>query len=151
MIMKMTLVRKAWSAAPRILAAASALVLTVAAVFYTPIVLGLGQHGYGLGIRTNVLLVVLVISAASTWLPVAGRGGRGVRLVTSVTCGFNLVWIFSVVGIPVVTASLLGAIVAIVPGPRRFAAVLVGVAALGLGLGLLMFRLTEPPGERLFG
>jgi hypothetical protein len=151
MITGMTLIRKAWAAAPRILAGASALVLTAAAVFYTPIVLGLGQQGYGMGIRTNVLLVVLAISAASTWLPVAGRGGRGIRVITSVTCGFNLVWIFSVVGIPVVTASVLGAIVAIVPGPRRFGAVLIGVAAIGLGLGLLMFRLTEPPGERLFG
>jgi hypothetical protein len=57
MIRGMTLARKAWSAAPRILAGASALVLTVAAVFYTPIVLGLGQQGYGMGIRTNGLLV----------------------------------------------------------------------------------------------
>jgi hypothetical protein len=151
MIAGMGLVRRVWSAAPRVLAGLSALVLTTAAIFYTPIVMGLGRQGNGMGIRTMVLLVVLVISAASTWLPLAGRGGRGVRVITSATCGFNLVWIVSVVGIPVVTASLLGAVVAIVPGPRRFSAVLIAVVAIGFGLALLLLRLTEPPGELISG
>jgi hypothetical protein len=151
MIAGMGLVRRAWSAAPRVLAGLSALVLTTAAVFYTPIVMGLGQQGNGIETRTAVLLAVLVISAASTWLPLAGRGGRGVRVITSATCGFNLVWIVSVVGIPVVTASLLGAVVAVAPGPRRFSAVLIAVVAIGFGLGLLLLRLTEPPGEHIFG
>jgi hypothetical protein len=139
------------NATPRILAGASALVLTAAAVFYAPIVMGLDRQSNGIENRTAVLLAVLVISAASTWLPLAGRGGRGVRVITSATCGFNLVWIVSVVGIPVVTASLLGAVVAVAPGPRRFSAVLIAVVAIGFGLGLLLLRLTEPPGEHIFG
>jgi hypothetical protein len=151
MMAGMGLVRRAWSGAPRVLAGLSALVLTTAAVFYTPIVMGLGRQGNGIETRTAVLLAVLVISAASTWLPLAGRGGRGVRVITSAACGFNLVWIISVVGIPVVMASLLGAVVAVAPGPRRFGAVLIAAVAIGFGLGLLLLRLTEPPGEHIFG
>jgi hypothetical protein len=139
------------NAAPRILAGASALVLTAAAVFYAPIAMNVGQPANGIDTRTAVLFAVLVISAASTWLLAAGRGSRGVRAAASVSCGFNLVWFVSFVGLPVVLASLLGAVVAAVPGPRRFSGVLIAVAVSGFGLGLLMLRLTEPAGEHIFG
>jgi hypothetical protein len=139
------------NATPRILAGASALVLTAAAVFYAPIAMNVGQPANGIDTRTAVLFAVLVISAASTWLLAAGRGSRGVRAAASVSCGFNLVWFVSFVGLPVVLASLLGAVIAAVPGPRRFSGVLIAVVAIGFGLGLLLLRLTEPPGEHIFG
>lgn len=148
-----SLLRNARSAAPRILAGASALVLTAVAVLYATIVTDTsqGQQGQRMATRTQLLLAVLVISAASTWLLAARPPSRAVRIATTVSCGFNLIWIVSVVGLPVVVASLLGALVATVPGPRRLSAILIAVAATGFGLGLVVLRLTQPPGEHIFG
>jgi hypothetical protein len=35
--------------------------------------------------------------------------------------------------------------------PRRFAVAVVSVAVAGFCLGLVLLRLTEPPGEHIFG
>ncbi|MEP6752399.1 MAG: hypothetical protein ABI959_06600 [Candidatus Dormiibacterota bacterium] len=73
------------------------------------------------------------------------------RLVTAATAGFNLIWIFSFAGVPVVLASILGVLVAAVGVPRRILATVVAVAAVAFSLGLILLRVTEPPGEHIFG
>jgi hypothetical protein len=153
MITGMGMLRKATSAVPRILAGASALVLTAVAVLYAPVVIGgsQGQQGQAMATRSQVILAVLVISAASTWLLATRPASRAARIATNASGGFNLIWIFSFVGLPVVLASLLGALVATVPGPRRLIAILIAATAIGFGLGLVVLRLTQPPGEHIFG
>jgi hypothetical protein len=149
----MALVRKAWNSGPRIVAGFAALVLTAAAVFYASIALNASQGGQGQGmaLRAQLLLAVLVVSAAANWLLATRPSNRVVRVAANLSGGFNLVWSFSFIGLRVVVASLLGAAVATIPGPRRLGAILIGVAAAGFALGLLMFRLTQPPGEHIFG
>jgi hypothetical protein len=147
----MALPQKARSAARAVLAAASALVLTAAAFLYTPVALEASQQGPGMAIRTRLIVAVLMLSALSNWMQAVRPKKRIVQLAINASSGFNLIWIFSFVGPPVVLASLLGAALATVPAPRRFILILIGVAAAGLGLGLLLLRLTEPPGEHIFG
>jgi hypothetical protein len=65
--------------------------------------------------------------------------------------GFNGIWMFSFVGVPVVVASLMAIVVSAVGVPRRLAAAIVSLALVGFGVGLVVLRLTEPPGEHIFG
>lgn len=132
---------------PKGLAIVSAVALAAAAILYAPIVTGPSQ-GTRMEIRTTLILGVLVVSAASTSL-IAARGHDFVRVVASLSNGFNLVWIFSFVGPPVVIAALMGIAAAVTVRPRRL--VLLFLPICGAVLGALMLRLTEPPGERLFG
>ena len=104
-----------------------------------------------MAVRTHVLWAVLVISAAATWIFVFRPGNRLSRFVIGFVSGFNCIWIVSFVGLPVVAASLVAVSVAAVPSSRRWIPVLLALAVFGLGLGLVMLRLTEPPGEHIFG
>ena len=128
----------------------AAIVLTAAAILYAPIVLST-QSSTGMDLRTHLLLVVVVISAAATWILTISPNRRAARFVSSAAGGFNGIWIFSGIGLPVVVASLIAIFVAAVGMPRRIAAVVVALALVGLGLGLLVVRLTQPPGEHIFG
>lgn len=143
--------RKAVSGAPRFLAGASAVILTGAALLYAPIPFDAAVQGPGMVIRTQLILAAVIVSAISTWILAIRPESQVVRLATSASSGFNLVWIFSFVGLPVVLASLLGIAVATVPVPRRLVLALIAVAVAGFALGLLMMRLTQPPGEHIFG
>ena len=60
-------------------------------------------------------------------------------------------WIFSFVGLPVVVVSLMAIFVSAVGVPRRLAAAVGALAVVGFGVGLVVLRLTEPPGEHIFG
>jgi len=102
-------------------------------------------------LRIWLLLAFVIVSAVSMWMLVVGRESLAVRLAINLSCGFNLIWIFSFVGPPVVVASVLAAGLATVPAPRRLLPILIGVAAAGLCAGLLVLRFTEPPGEHIFG
>ena len=62
-------------------------------------------------------------------------------MATNLSCGFNLIWIFSYVGPPVVVASVLAAGLATVPAPRRLLPILMGAAVAGLCFGLLALRI----------
>lgn len=132
---------------PKGLAIVSVVALAAAAILYAPIATGPSQ-GTGMEIRTTLIFGVLVVSAASMSL-IAARGHDFVRAVASLSNGFNLVWIFSFVGPPVVIAALMGIAAAVTVKPRRL--VLLFLPICGAVLGALMLRLTEPPGERLFG
>ena len=136
---------------PRVLAGAAAAVLTVAALLYVPIALASAAQGPAMVVRTRFVLVVLILSAISTWLLAIRPKGLVGRFATNASTGFNLIWIFSFPGLPIVSASLLAAGVATVAGPRRLIPELIASAFIGLGLGLLLLMLTEPPGEHLFG
>lgn len=100
---------------------------------------------------THLVLAVVVVSAAATWMLAIRPHGRIPRLVSSVAGGFNCIWIFSFVGLPVVVASLIAIFVSAVGVPRRLAAAVVALAVVGFGVGLVALRLTEPPGEHIFG
>ncbi|HEY8864181.1 MAG TPA: hypothetical protein VIO37_08420 [Candidatus Dormibacteraeota bacterium] len=141
--------QKGRSAAPRVLAALAALVLSAVAFVYTPIVVTTTSQGSG--IRIWLLLALVIVSALSTWMLVVGRENLVVRLAINFSCGFNLIWIFSFIGPPVVVASVLAAGLATVPAPRRLLPVLIGAAVAGLALGLIVLIVTQPPGERIFG
>jgi hypothetical protein len=132
------------------LAGASAVVLTGAALLYAPIPFDAALQGPGMVIRTQLVLAVVIVSAIATWMLAMRPENQVVRLATSASSGFNLVWIFSFVGLSVVLSSMLGIAVATVPGPRRLGLALVAVAVAGFALGLLMMRLTQPPGEHIF-
>jgi presenilin-like A22 family membrane protease len=134
----------------RLASGLAALVLTAAAVLYEPIALS-SQSSAGMDLRTHLLLVVVVISATGTWILTIRPNRRASRFVSSVAGGFNGVWIFSGIGLPVVVASLIAIFVAAIGLPRRVAAVVVALALVGLGLGLIAVRLTQPPGEHIFG
>jgi hypothetical protein len=140
---------KARSATPRILAGLAATILTATAFIYTPIAVAVSPSIFA--IRVWLLLASVIVSAVSTWMLVVGRESSLIRIAINVSCGFNLVWIFSFVGPPVVGASVLAAGLATVPAPRRLIPVLIGVAVAGLCLGLLVLRSTQPPGEHIFG
>jgi hypothetical protein len=127
---------KARAAAPRVLAGVAALVLTGATFIYTPI----ASQGTSTGLRIWLLLAVMAISAVSTWMLVVGRQDLPIRLLINLSCGFNLVWIFSAVGPPVVVASVVAAGLATIPAPRSLLPALIGVAAGGLCLGLVALR-----------
>lgn len=143
--------QKAQRTVPRVLAGAAAAVLTVAAFLYVPIALASAAQGPAMAVRTRLVLVVLILSATSTWLLAIRPTGPVGRFATNGSTGFNLIWIFSFAGLPIVGASLLAAVVATVAAPRRLLPELVASAFVGLGLGLLLLILTEPPGEHLFG
>jgi hypothetical protein len=127
---------KARAAAPRVLAGVGALVLTGTTFIYTPV----ASQGTGTGIRIWLLLAVMAISAVSTWMLVVGRQDLPIRLLINLSCGFNLVWIFSAVGPPVVVASVVAAGLATIPAPRSLLPALIGVAVAGLFLGLVALR-----------
>jgi len=127
---------KARAAAPRFLAGIAALVLTLTTFVYTPIA---GQ-GTGPGLRIWLLLAVMAVSAVSSWMLVVGRRDLPIGLLINFSCGFNLVWIFSAVGPPVVVASVLAAGLATIPAPRSLLPALIGVAVAGLILGLIVLR-----------
>jgi hypothetical protein len=145
--------QRARSAAPRILAGLSAVVLTVTSFAYSPLAVSATptQGGPGMALRIWLLLAFVIVSAVSTWMLVVGRESLAVRLAINLSCGFNLIWIFSFVGPPVVVASVLAAGLATVPAPRHLLTILIGVAAAGLCAGLLVLRFTQPPGEHIFG
>lgn len=142
--------QKTWSRSLQVVAGLSAALLTVAVVLYAPIGLGT-QSPTEMAVRTHVVWFVVVVSAAATWILAFRPHGRIPRLVTSVVGGFNGIWIFSFVGLPVAAASLISIFVSAIGVPRRFAAAVVTMAIVGFGLGLVVLRLTEPPGERIFG
>src|SRR5579859_1041165 len=127
---------KAQRGIPRVLAGAAAVVLTVASFLYVPIVVASAAQGPVMAVRTRFVLVVLILSAISTWLFAIRPTGQDGRFATNVSNGFNLIWIFSFAGPPVVGASLLAAAVATVTGPRRLILALVASALVGLGLGV---------------
>jgi hypothetical protein len=127
---------KARAAAPRVLAGIAALVLTVTTFIYTPI----ASQGTGTGLRIWLLLAVVAVSAVSSWMLVVGRQDLPIRLLINFSCGFNLVWIFSAVGPPVVVASVVAGGLATIPAPRSVLPALIGVAVAGLCLGLIVLR-----------
>jgi hypothetical protein len=128
----------------------AAFVLSFAALLYATIAFDTSSP-MGMEVRTRLLWAVLVVSAASTWILAFRKENQSSRLVTGLTCGFNCIWLVSFVGLPVVAASLLAAFAAAVMPPRRRVPVVIGLAALGLAIGLVMLRVTEPPGEHIFG
>jgi hypothetical protein len=142
--------QKTWRVSLRVIAGLSAALLTVAAALYVPVALGT-QSPPEMAARTHLLLTVVVVSAAATWIVVARPDARIPRLVSGAAGGFNGIWILSFVGLPVVLASLLAILLSAFGVPRRFAIGVVAVAITGFGLGLLALRLTEPPGEHIFG
>jgi hypothetical protein len=142
--------RKTWSVSRRVVAGLSAALLTVAAVLYAPIGLGT-QSPAEMAVRTHLLWGVLVMATAATWLLAFKPDSRAPRFVASAAGGFNGIWIFSFVGLPVVVASLIAIVASAVGVPRRVAVMVAAVALVGLGLGLLVLRITEPPGEHIFG
>jgi hypothetical protein len=135
--------QKTWSRSLRVVAGLSAALLTVAAVLYAPIA--------ETAVRTQLVLAVLVVSAAATWIMAIKPASGAVRLVSSIVSGFNGIWIFSFAGLPVVVASLIAIFVSAVGVPRRVAALVIALAMVGFGAGLVVLRLTEPPGEHIFG
>jgi hypothetical protein len=124
--------------------------LTAAAVLYVPIGLGT-QSPTEMVVRTHLLFAVVILSAAAGWIVAISPDPRIPRLVSSAAGGFNGIWIFSFVGLPVVVASLLAILVSAIGVPRRLAFTVVTVAVVGFGLGLLVLRLTQPSGEHIFG
>lgn len=141
---------KTWSRSLRVVACLSAALLTVAAVLYAPIGLGT-QTPAQMVVRTHLLLAVVVVAAAATWILAIRPDSRAARLVAGVACGLNGIWIFSFVGLPVVVASLIAIFVSAVGVPRRLAVAVITLALVGFGVGLVVLRLTQPPGERIFG
>jgi hypothetical protein len=142
--------QKTWSLSLRVIGGLSAGLLTVAVALYSSIGLAT-QSPTEMAVRTHLFLVVLVVSAAGTWIVAISPHGRIPRLVSSVASGFNCIWIFSFVGLPVVVASLLAIFVSAIGVPRRLAVAVLTTAVVGFGLGLVVLRLTEPPGEHIFG
>ncbi|MEA2643990.1 MAG: hypothetical protein QOG08_1016 [Chloroflexota bacterium] len=142
--------QKTWSRSLRVVAGVSALLLTAAAVLYAPVGLN-ASSPIGVAVRAHLVLAVVVVSAAATWMLAIRPHARISRLVSSMAGGFNGIWIFSFVGLPVVVASLIAIFVSAVGVPRRLAAAIVSLALVGFGVGLLVLRLTEPPGEHIFG
>jgi len=141
---------KTWSLSRRIIGGLSAGLLTAAVALYAPIGLAT-QSPTEMTVRTHLFLAVLVVSAAGTWIVAITPHASIPRLVSSLAAGFNGIWIFSFIGLPVVVASLIAIFVSAVGVPRRLAAAVVTLAIVGFGLGLVVLRLTEPPGEHIFG
>ncbi len=142
--------RMGWSVALRLAAGLAAIVFTAASSLYAPIGLGT-QSPAGMEVRTQAVWVLLVASAAATWLVAIRPALRSPRLLSSATAGFNLIWIFSFAGPPVVLASLAAICAATVGPPSRLTVAGLAAAISGLVLGLIFLLLTEPPGEHLFG
>lgn len=141
---------RAWGLARAALAGLSAFVLSAAAVLYATIAFDTSSPP-GMEARTRLVWAALVLSAASSWILAFRKENQSSRLVTGFASGFNGIWLVSFVGFPVVAASLLACFAAAVTGPRRRVPVVIALAALGLAMGLVMVRLTEPPGEHIFG
>jgi hypothetical protein len=135
--------QKARSAAPRVLAIAAAVVFTIFAFLYSPtaFVATATQQGQGTQIRIWLLLAFAILAAVSTWMLVIGRQEQAIRAAINFSSGFNLVWIFSFIGPPVVLASVVAAGLATVPAARRQLPILIGAAVAGLCLGLLVLRI----------
>ena len=134
----------------RVLTGLSATVLTAAAFLYAPIALT-ADAPPEMVVRTHLLLVLVAVSAVSTWIVAIKPQRYAARLVAGVAGGFNCIWIVSFVGPPVVLASLVAIVMSAIGIPRRFAVAVVAVALVGFCLGLVLLRLTEPPGEHIFG
>jgi hypothetical protein len=130
---------RARRATPRILAVISAVILTAVA-FYSAAIVFVPQTP-GMAVRIWVLLAFMVVAAVSTWMLVVGQQSLGVKLAVNLAGGFNLIWMFSFFGPPVVVASVIAAGLASVPAPRRLLPVLIGVAVAGLCLGLLTLQI----------
>ena len=142
---------RAWLMARRTFGVIAAVVLTAAVVLYAPIGLGT-QEPQGMAIRTHIFFAVLAISAVCAWVIAVGPEQSWFRFLAAATAGFNGLWLFSYVGPPVLLASLLTIIVAGTGGVRRSVATIVVVlAVLGFGVAIVVLRLTEPPGEHIFG
>jgi hypothetical protein len=141
---------KTRSSSLRVIAGLSAALLTIAAVFYAPIGLGT-QSPIEMEARTHLLLGMVMFGAAGTWILAVRPQGRVARLVSSFAAGFNCVWIFTLIGLPVVVASLIAIVVSATGVPRRLGFAVVTLALVGLGIGLLVLRITQPPGEHIFG
>lgn len=141
---------KTRSASVRLGAGASAAVLTAAVILYAPIGLGT-QSPTEMAVRTHLLFAMVLASAAGIWILTIRPRANAARLVSAATAGFNCIWIFSFVGLPVVVASIVAISVSVIGVPRRrgIAAVVLAIAA--FVLGLVVLRLTEPPGEHIFG
>src|SRR5581483_4218988 len=105
----------------------------------------------GMAARTHVVLFVLAISAVSAWLITISPHPTSVRFLTGVSAGFNLIWMFSFAGPPVVLASVVAVLVAVVGVPRRVGLTTSLLAVLGVSCGLILLRVTEPSGEHIFG
>jgi hypothetical protein len=123
------------------LAVASAVVFTVFAFVYSPTAVAASTQSHGIQIRIWVLLAFVIVSAASTWMLAVGQQNLSVKVAVNLSCGFNLIWIFSFIGPPVVLASVVAAGLATVPAPRRLLPVLLGAAVTGLCLGLLVLQI----------
>jgi hypothetical protein len=104
-----------------------------------------------MAIRTHLVWAVVLLSAAATWIVAFRPERRVARLAAGVTAGFNGIWIFSFVGLPVVVVSLIAILVSAIGVPRRLVAAMFALAIVGFGLGLLVLRVTEPAGEHIFG
>jgi hypothetical protein len=123
------------------LAVASAVVFTVFAFLYSPTAVAATSQSHGIQIRIWLLVAFVIVSAVSTWMLVVGRQGLLVKVAVNLSCGFNLIWIFSFIGPPVVLASVVAAGLATVPAPRGLLPVLVGSAVAGFCLGLLVLQI----------
>jgi hypothetical protein len=142
--------QKTWSLSVLVVGGLSAGLLTVAVALYASIGLAT-QSSIEMAVRTHLLLAVLVVSAAGTWIVAIMPRVRFPRLISGVAAGFNAIWIFSFVGLPVVVASLIAIFISAVGVPRRMTIAVMTTAIVGFGLGLLVLRLTEPSGEHIFG
>jgi hypothetical protein len=116
-------------------------VFTVFAFLYSPTAVAATSQSHGIQIRIWLLVAFVIVSAVSTWMLVVGQQGLLVKLAVNLSCGFNLIWIFSFIGPPVVLASVVAAGLATVPAPRGLLPVLVGSAVAGLCLGLLVLQI----------
>ena len=133
---------KARRAAPRVLAITAASVFTVFAFLYTPTAFAIpASLGQGYQARIWLLLAPVIIAAISTWMLVVGKRSLFVRLAINLSCGVNLIWIFSFIGAPVFLASAAAAGLATVPAPRSQVPILIGAPVAGLCLGLLALQL----------
>src|SRR5690348_15095861 len=110
---------------------ASAAVLTAAAILYAPIGLGT-QSPTEMAVRTHLFFAAVLASAAGMWILTIRSRANAARLVTAATAGFNCIWIFSFVGLPVVVASVVAISVAVVGVPRRRAIALLALAIAAL-------------------
>lgn len=141
---------KTRSASLRLGAGASAAVLTAAAILYAPIGVGT-QSPTEMAVRTHLFFAVVLTSATGMWIVTVRPRVDAARLVSAATAGFNCVWIFSFVGVPVVVASVVAISVSAVGVPRRRTIAAVALASAAFVLGLVVLRITEPPGEHIFG
>src|SRR5256885_648869 len=137
--------QRAWATSGRVVSGVSATLLTAAAALYAPIALG-EDPLLGMTIRTHVIWSVVLVAAASTWMLALLPHRSTPRLVSAFTGGFSGLWIFSFIGPPVVVASLVAIVMSGVGVPRRLTVAVVALAIVGFGVGLVVLRMTQPPG-----